>query len=319
MDQRPSPSEDFLQTSQALKRTAFVVIVLSGIVTILTFGFPNLFRGGIDEEPSLVLAGGTNRISPLYKVTKATTTPVTVVFEGEEKQALDMVRLSDGSTVYALIESGEPLSADIYHATNEGALTRLTNTRTVKSNLAADPAGAHVVYEEATIQNVEALNAPLVPSITQLTLASREVITVTDGAQPRYIKTGALLIGQEDGVAVVAPQAESEASTILSIETYSLYAVNDDGTIVAAYNRKTKMVDMFTVTETGTLSYDYSARAESQPMNLAFSDGKAVSAVDSLTQNGMAYQVTFYGHRTSTWNLLGVNGPPLQRILYVTQ
>jgi hypothetical protein len=174
---------------------------------------------------------------------------------GVEKKALDMVMLSDGSTLYSLVESDEPLVSNIYKADVQGNVTQLTNSASVKFNLSGEPSGAHVVYEEVSLKSNKEFLTPKLFDIMNLDVATKATTRITTGIQPRYVRNGAMLVGQMNGVALY--QSGVETSVVLPPTTYSLYTVNGEGTKLAAYNVKTHMLDVFDVTTSGTLSYNF--------------------------------------------------------------
>jgi|CXWL01.1.fsa_nt_gi hypothetical protein len=306
--------------TQQLARSA----VIAGALSSLVIGY--LFIQGTpfskQENTSITISAGSYRASPLYVVTSTATTPVVVTADGVQKKALDMVVLADGSTLYSLIEPGDILSSNIYRVDTQGIATQLTNSATAKLNLSVDMSQMRVAYEESQIKNNQDLLSVSSWDVMQLDLTTHTVVRITKGVQPRYIGTGALLVGQKDGVVLYPPEANGNASSIpiVSPKIYTLYAVSSDGTRFASYNTKTAMIDVFDITPNGTLSYRHSSKAEQHIMNMNFSGKDPVSVESTPSPKGMVYTVTRYGDTSNTqWNIVSMNGAVAQRLLYVTK
>lgn len=294
-----------------------VALIFVGVVGYL-FTEGKLFP---KQESSLVIAGGITRLSPLYVVTKKASTPVSVAVEGVEKKALDKIVLKDGTMLYSLIESEEPLSSNIYKVDGQGVVTQLTHTATAKFNASLDPTETHVAYEEVAIKNEQQHTAPLIGDVMQLDLKTGTAEVIAPGVQPHYLHTGAILLGQMEGILVYPPHKSNvvNKTSLLSKSVYSLYAVNADGTLIASYNMKTAMIDVFTITPTGTLSFVYSSKTEHPPLNLSFVGADPTSIESRPSPKGMIYNIISYGVRKSQWTITSNQSVVAQRLLYVTK
>jgi hypothetical protein len=296
-------------------------VIATGAVSTLVCGYIYFNSSKLlapSQNQSIVISSGPYRVNPLFVVTKDSSTPVTVTVGGTEKKALDMVHLKDGSTLYSLMESETPLSSNIYKVSAQGAVTQLTNTQTAKFNMAVDPTGTRVVYEESVIKETQdLLKAPW--GITQLTLDTKAVEHITNGVQPRYITSGALLVAQMDGIKLYPAHTAGVATgtPLLSPKLYSFYAVSADGAHVAAYNVKTAKIDTFDVTSSGTLSYVRSDKAARQPLNLIFVGAYPESIESIPSPKGTVYNMTTYGK--GQWSIISQKGPVAQRLLYVSE
>jgi Tol biopolymer transport system component len=291
-------------------------VIAAGAVSTLVCGYIYFFtKVPPSQSQSIVISSGPYRVSPLFIVTKDSSTPVTVTVGGTEKKALDMVHLKDGSTLYSLMESETPLSSNIYRVDAQGTVTQLTNTVSAKFNMSVDPSGAHVVYEESVIKDVQDLQK-FPWGITQLTLDTKTVEHITNGVQPRYINSGKLLIAQMDGAKLYPARNAGTASgtPLLPSKLYSLYAVSEDGTHLAAFNGKTGKIDVFDITSAGTLSYVRSEKTSRQPQSLIFSGSSLMSFESTMSSKGAVYSVTTYGGKQ--WSIISQKGPVAQRFLY---
>lgn len=299
-----------------------ILVLIIGLILVGVLGY--FFTQGTflpKRESSLVIAGGSYRTSPLYVVTRKTSTPITITVDGMEKKVLDKVVLKDGSALYVLVESADPLSSNIYKVDAHGVVTQLTSTQTLKYNFSVDVSELRVAYEETTIKDNQQLSTPALGEVMQLDLVTRAVERIAGGVQPRYIHTGAILVGTKDGVLVFPPHTNNitKGTPLLSEKVYSLYDVNHEGTLLAAYNTKTAMIDVFNVTPTGTLSFVYSSKTEHQPGNLSFSDIEPMSIDSTPSPKGMVYTITRYGAHKSEWNITSEHGLAAERLLYVTK
>lgn len=296
-------------------------VIATGAVSTLVCGYIYFNSSKLlapSQNQSIVISSGPYRVNPLFVVTKDSSTPVTVTVGGTEKKALDMVHLKDGSTLYSLMESETPLSSNIYKVSAQGAVTQLTNTVSAKFNMSADSAGAHVVYEESVIKDVQDLQK-FPWGITQLTLDTKAVEHITNGVQPRYINSGKLLIAQMDGAKLYPAHNAGTASgtPLLPSKLYSLYAVSEDGTHLAAFNGKTGKIDVFDITSAGTLSYVRSEKTSRQPQSLIFSGANLMSFESTMSSKGAVYSVTTYGGKQ--WSIISEKGPVAQRFLYASK
>ena len=111
----------------------------------------------------------------------------------------------------------------------------------------------------------------------------------------------------------------TSGAVVLSPKIYSLYAVSSDGTLLASYNTKTAMIDVFTVTQTGTLAFVYSSKTEHPPLNLNFIDTDPVTIESTPSPKGVIYTISGYGAHKSQWNIISPQGPMAQRLLYVSK
>lgn len=296
-------------------------VIAAGVLSTLVCGYIYLNSSKIwtsTQSQSIIISSGSYRASPLFVVTKSSVTPVTVKVQGVEKKALDMVRLTDGSVIYALMETETPLSSNIYKVDTQGVVTQLTQTVSAKFNMSADASGAHVVYEESVIKDAQDLQK-FPWGITQLTLSTRAVEHITNGVQPRYVNSGALLIAQMDGAKLYPAHNAGTASgtPLLPPKLYSLYAVSSDGAHLAAYNVKTAKIDIFDITTSGTLSYVRSDKTARLPLNLSFNGAYPESIESTPSSKGTVYSITTYGK--GQWSIISQKGPVAQRLLYVSK
>lgn len=185
----------------------------------------------------------------------------------------------------------------------------------MKFNLSGEPSGAHVVYEEVSLKSNKEFLTPKLFDIMNLDVATKATTRITTGIQPRYVRNGAMLVGQMNGVALY--QSGVETSVVLPPTTYSLYTVNGEGTKLAAYNVKTHMLDVFDVTTSGTLSYNYSAVLGTQPPTLGFVNTDPVSVQSLVSSKGTVYSIIRYGKKNEEHSVIIPDGRSIQRLLYV--
>ncbi|MEK7602487.1 MAG: hypothetical protein AAB472_03315 [Patescibacteria group bacterium] len=322
--EQPQENTAYEQQEESLWKKQKIAVVCGALATlvVLALFFFEFKSRLILPGDNIVISAGYFRVSPLYIVNKATTTPVLVSYGGVEKKAFDMLILSDGSKLYSLREESDVPSLNIYRVDIEGTVTQLTNSPTVKFNISADPSETHIIYEEMVAKDDLEISTTSSWDIQQLDLNTRAVEHITSGVQPRYIRSGALLVGQKNGVVLYHPENQSRKSAsstpVLSSKVYSLYAVSAEGEHVAAYNTKTGAVDVFDVTVAGTLSYAYSSKPEHQPSNISFSDGEPVSVESTPSPRGVVYTVTRYSVSRTEWNITGPQGLIAQRLIYAS-
>ena len=304
-----------------LRRIALITGAISALLSayLMWSVYHPFGKTGVNEVKSMVIAAGPYRSNLLFKVTSATTTPILVTIDGKPRSVLDMVILKDGSVLYSVFDTFTPLTSNVYKMGKDGVLTPLTNSSGFKDNFSVDPSETHLVYEETKSNKREDIGNGASPTIVQLSLNNGTVQEITTGTNPHFLQSGAIVVAQKEGTFVYPPSVGSKGNLILPSNTYSLYAVREDGSQVASYNYKTKSIDLFKVTATGTLSYDYSTKVENQPMNLIYSEGSPVATEVSESPKGTVYILTSYGRTISTTRFISTPAPMLERLIYVTK
>jgi hypothetical protein len=306
------PKPQFLSRRPSMRLVLIAGAISSLISLVLMFGLPSFDRAG----KTLVVSEGPFRAGPVYTVSREGVTRLIVSVDGVGMQVIGMTELNDGSTVYALGDAGEAPISNLYRFYPDSRVEKLTGTPTAKFNLAVDPANLRVAYEEVPVSQPEDLLIPQKATVQELNVVTKDVRTRAQGIEPHYLKNGSLLVKTEQGTEVFQSSSDN-ATTVLPSNTHTQTTVDASGSRIAAYNTVTKSVDLFTLNDSGTLSYVQSLPVEQTPQNLLFVGDGVVNVTTTASSDGVVYQVSTIGKSGKVTSIEAKGGSLPAHILYV--
>ena len=219
------------------------------------------------------VSAGAFKPSTLYTVDqKGKMEAITVLIAGKNRSVLDSKKLTNGSTLYIVVDSPETFTSNLYKQGADGTLTRLTQTQSAKYNLTVSTDGTHAAFQEAVIQKQEELVTKKDWIITEISLVDASVHSVATGSDPHYIQGGSLAFVRAGGIFTIHSRTQSMASGTEKLKTYesSAIAINGDGSMLAFVNGKTSQIDEYLIKQDGSFSYRSSKAPKGTPINMAY-------------------------------------------------
>lgn len=219
------------------------------------------------------ISAGAFKASTLYTVNeKGQMQALTLEVQGTARSVIDIKKLTDGSTLYIVVDSPQTFTSNLYSKTPEGVVTPITNTHTAKYNLTISPDESHVAYQEATIQKQEELVTKTDWIISELHLGDSSIHTIALGVEPHYVNGGELAFMRGEALFTVASGLQAMASGTERIKTYATAetAINKQGSHFAFVNGKTGQIDEYFIKNDGTFSYKSSMKPVIAPSNMAY-------------------------------------------------
>jgi hypothetical protein len=279
---------DIQAKNRKLKRTAFIVIVISGLITIVAYGFPSLHlnRTVPVKSNGLAVAAGPLPGSVLYSVDKDTDTlvPITVNVDGKALPALDAQAGPDGSWYFILNELGPNPVTNLYVRAKDGTVKKLTTSQTAKYNLSYDPESGKLIYQVAIDPSDPSFLMSPDWNLTVYDPATGNEQVVGVGLNPILLPGGNSFLFAEGGDLTLGSIDATATSSVVSVPS-GIYAVDAASGKLAVYNDVTHKVDLYTLTNGASASYDSSPDAPSKPVVLAYING-ILMAANVVDQSG---------------------------------
>jgi len=268
---------DIQAKNRKLKRTAFIVIVISGLITIVAYGFPgiSLWHGSHTQSGSLVVAlGVTPGASALYSVDTedSSVTLLTVPVNGENLAVIDAIKTADGSTYYLLANGGTPES-NLYKKGADGSVTELTHSGTMKYNLSYDAGSQKFAYQELTFTGAQDFVNTSQWGLVVYDLQRGEESTVGKGMNPVLVPGGNGILYEDGSMLAFEDLNTSATSSVLQVPGNEPYAISPDVRKVAVYNLTTHAIDEYALANGVSPSYIRSYSAKLRPLALAYVNG----------------------------------------------
>ena len=263
--------------NRRLKRIAFGVIVVAGLITIAAYGFPriSLWHGLHSQSGNLVVSlGVTPGAAPLYSVNKETSsvTLLTLPVKGKNHSVIDMVKAADGSTYYLVAESTKPVS-NLYKKGVDGTITALTNSGTMKYNLSYDAKSQKLAYQELMFTNAQDFVSNNQWDLVLYDLQEGTGSTVAKGMNPVLMPGGEGIL-YENGSNIIFEDLNTSATTsVLQLPENEPYAISPDVKTIAAYNLTTHAIDEYELVNGASPNYVRSIPAKIRPLVLAYVNG----------------------------------------------
>lgn len=276
----PSPVETPPVSSLRPSRLIFAlvgVVVLAGLVAggwylYQQLGFSNTLPKGAHVQVSL----GIVPVGQVFSLNKNT-----LMLEESplaEGQVIDMV--VDGTTKYYLIGDAATRTSNIY-STDGGALTKKTNSPTLKFNLTFDSATKTFAYMSGEVASTTLESFVLTPwKLTLFSEASGERTLPGAGGHAVFLPGGTHLLIANGGKIELVQVSSGVRSALLTLEAGAPFAVTPDGTSLALFNRTTGALDYFSLSGTAA-SYVRSQKVTGVPLSLSFADAKTLIMVTS--------------------------------------
>jgi len=296
--------------NRKLKRAAFVAIIVSGLITVVAYGFPriSLWHGSHSEPGTLVVSlGVVPGAAPLYSVDKDTSsvTLLTIPVNGKNHSVIDMVKASDGSTYYLVAESTKPVS-NLYKKGADGTITALTHSDTMKYNLSYDAGSQKLAYQELMFTNAQDFVDDNHWDLVLYDLQKGTGSTVGKGMNPVLVPGGNGML-YEDGSVLAFEDLNTLATTsVLQLPKNQPYAISPDVKKVAVYNLTTHAIDEYALADGVSPSYVRSFPAKIRPLALAYVNGTLLGGY--VAQKDGAIKYTFSDPSIGNLNGIAVDG-----------
>lgn len=253
------------------------VLILAGIVAGGWYLYQQLgFSTTLPKDARVQVSLGLVPVGQVFSLDKNQLMPEESPLA--EGQVIDMV--VDGTTKYYLIGDSATRTSNIY-STDGGALTKITNSATLKFDLAFDSATktfAYVSGEVASTTLESFVSAPW--KLTIFSEASGERMLPGAGGHAVFLPGGTHLLIANGGKIELVQVSSGVRSALLTLEAGAPFAVTADGTSLALFNRTTGALDYFSLSGTAA-SYVRSQKVTGVPLLLSFADAKTLIMVTS--------------------------------------
>jgi len=273
---------DFQTRNRKLKRAAFVAIVVSGLITIVAYGFPrlgwNTLQMPAEGSSGLAVAAGPLPGSVLYSVDRDTDTlaPITVTVNGKALPALDAQEGPDGSWYFILNPMGPTPVTNLYVRAKDGTVKQLTTSQTAKYNLSYDAQSGKFMYQVAIDPSDPSFLVSPDWDLTVYDPTTGNEQVVGEGVNPVLLPGGNSFLYAQVGELLLGSVGGAATSSVISIPS-GTYAVDAAHGKLAIYNDVTHTIDLYTLTNGASPSYDSSLDAE-KPDVLAYVNGVLMTA-----------------------------------------
>lgn len=211
--------------------------------------------GNSYASDSYTISAGSEELSPVPKVMRE---------DGVEVTPVDAIAGPDGIWYYTLVETVDPITANVYKRTKDSALVKLTHTPTMKFGLQVS-ANGELLFEEKSVATITELLNDTPWDIVYVDSAHETTKTLGIGERPTFISDSNALY-RSDGSLYVASLSGGIGHAIAS--SSPVYAVNAaDGTL-GMLNLQTHKIDVYALTQDSTLSYKESIETPAGTMTL---------------------------------------------------
>ena len=199
-----------------------------------------------------------------------------------------MDKVEDEAITYYLLGDPTTLTSDIYRE-SEGAVTKVTNSATLKFDLTFDPVSKSFAYLSGKVASTTLTTfATTKWNLTVFSEANGERALEGTGRAPMLLPGGhQLLVGDAGNIAIV-DTSTGQRRVLLTAASAAPFAVTSDGKTLALFNRTTGALDYFTLAGMSA-SYERSVKVTGLPTALAFAGAKKLIMVTSTEDRSAQY------------------------------
>lgn len=253
------------------------VLILAGIVAGGWYLYQQLgFSTALPKNAQVQVSLGLVPVGQVFSLDKNQLMPEESPLA--EGQVIDMVAV--GTTKYYLIGDSATRTSNIYR-TDGGELTKITNSATLKFDLAFDSATKTFAYMSGEVASTTLESFVSTPwKLAIFSEASGERILPGAGGHTVFLPGGTQLLIANGGKIEFVQVSTGVRRELLALEAGAPFAVNTDGTSIVLFNKTTGAIDYFSLSGT-TASYVRSQKVTGVPRSLSFADAKTLIMVTS--------------------------------------